>query len=109
MNINELIQLCLINDDALCDYPWKDKKYKNIPVIRNKNNRKWFALIFELNQKLYINLKCKPDDSWILQDQYDFITPAWHMNKKHWIKVDVIKAPLKLLKLLINNSFNLVK
>ncbi len=109
MNIEELIKFCLINQDAVCDYPWSDKKYKNIPVLRNKKNKKWFALIFELNDQLCVNLKCKPEDSWVLQDLYSFITPAWHMNKKHWIKVEVNKAPKDLLKNLVINSFNLIK
>mgnify|MGYP000062444203 FL=1 len=109
MNIDELIKFCLINQDAVYDYPWSDKKYKNIPVLRNKKNKKWFALIFELDNQLCVNLKCKPEDSWILQDLYSFITPAWHMNKKHWIKVEVNKAPKDLLKNLVINSFNLIK
>lgn len=109
MNKDELIKFCLINDDAICDYPWKDNKYKHIPVIRNKRNKKWFALIFELDNILYINLKCNPYDSWILQDQYSYITPAWHMNKAHWIKIEIEKVPKNLLKSLINDSFNLIK
>lgn len=109
MNKAELIQLCLINDDVIFDYPFKDKGYQNTPVIRNKINKKWFALIFELEGVLYINLKCDPHDSWVLQDQYKYITPAWHMSKKHWIKVEVKKAPKRLLKKLLENSFNLVK
>jgi predicted DNA-binding protein (MmcQ/YjbR family) len=109
MNKNELVKFCIINDDAVADYPWANKKtYNDVAVIRNKNNKKWFALVFELDKKLYLNLKCDPQDSWILQDQYDFITPAWHMNKKHWIKVEVKKASKNLLKTLITNSFNLV-
>ena len=35
----------------------------DIPVFRNKHNRKWYALIFELNNKTYVNLKCSPEDS----------------------------------------------
>lgn len=109
MDKEKLIKICLVNNDAIFDYPWKDRRYKDIPVFRNKHNKKWYALIFELNNKVYVNLKCKPEDSWILQDQYDFITPAWHMNKKHWIKVETEKAPLDLLKTLIKNSFDLIK
>lgn len=108
MNKDKLIEFCLINDNAICDYPWTDNRYKDTPIIRNKINKKWFAVIFELNNSLYVNLKCKPDDSWILQDQYNYITPAWHMNKKHWIKVEIKNASKGLLKTLINNSFNLI-
>lgn len=103
----ELIKYCLFNDDALETYPFKDKNYNEVTVIRHRCNDKWFALIFKLNNNLYINLKCKPLDSAILRDEYPFITPAWHMNKTHWIKVDVKKSPVSLLKQLIQNSFDL--
>lgn len=109
MDQDELIKFCLINKDAICDYPFKDRGCQNTPIIRNKINKKWFAIIFKLDEILYINLKCNPCDSWVLQDQYKYITPAWHMNKKHWIKVEVKKAPKSLLKTLIENSFNLIK
>ena len=38
---------------------------------------------------------------------YSYITPAWHMNKKHWIMVDVEFADLEVLSALIENSYNL--
>ena len=46
-------------------------------------------------------------DSAVLRDEYSFITPGWHMNKAHWIKVDVNKCPKDLLDALIEASFNL--
>lgn len=107
MDKNKLIQCCLINDDALETYPFKDKNYNDVVVMRHACNDKWFALIFQLEGKLYVNLKCKPIDSAILRDEYSFITPAWHMNKTHWIKVDIKKCPISLLKNLIAMSFDL--
>lgn len=110
MNKEELVKLCLINKDAIETYPFKDDKYKNITtVMRHKSNEKWFALIFYLDNILYINLKCNPSDAAILKLEYPFITPAWHMNKKHWIKVDTTKAPKDILNALIKESFNLTK
>ena len=35
-----------------------------------------------------LNLKCKPDLAAILRDG-DQILPAYHMNKKHWISVNL--------------------
>lgn len=107
MKKDTLVKLCLELEGAVETYPFKDKQYEQYAVIRHKNNNKWFALIFYLEDKLFINLKCSPIDSAILRDEYEFITPAWHMNKTHWIKVEIAKVPVDLLKSLILNSYNL--
>lgn len=107
MNEQELIKLCLKHDDAVLTYPFKKDKYDACPVLRHKSNDKWFGLIFYLENKLYINLKINPIESAFLRDSYDFITPAWHMNKTHWIKIDVESAPQDLLEDLIYASYKL--
>lgn len=107
MNKNELIKRCLRFEDAVENYPFKDKTYDEYAVLRHKSNGKWFGLVFYLEDKLCINLKCNPVESAILRDEYEFITPAWHMNKAHWINVDADKCPLDLLDALIEASFNL--
>lgn len=109
MNKEKLTKMCLFCEDALETYPFKDKDYKEYAVFRHKSNNKWFGLIFYLDKVLYINLKSHPVDSAVLRDTYPFITPAWHMNKTHWIKVDVKKAPADLLQSLIESSFELTK
>ena len=105
MDEKELIKLCLKDKDAVLTYPFKEEY--DYPVLRHKSNNKWFGLIFYLDKKLYINLKSTPVDSAFLRDMYDFITPAWHMNKTHWIKVDIEKVPKDLLEDLILASFEL--
>ena len=109
MNKNDLVKLCLAFDGAVETYPFKDKTYEQYAVIRHKSNNKWFALIFYLEDKLYINLKSNPVNSAILRDEYSFITPAWHMNKTHWIKADVRDTPKDILKALIQESYLLTK
>lgn len=109
MNKDELIEFCLINKEAVLTYPFSDEKYEKTPVIRHKTNNKWFALIFDQNGTLFVNLKCNPIDAEILRDNHPYIMPAWHMNKSHWNKVDVNKTPKKLLKKLIEASYNLTK
>ncbi len=107
MNVEELIELCLMHKESVLTYPFCKQKYGNLPVIRHKTNNKWFALIFIQNNILYINLKCKPIDAEILRDNYSAIKPAWHMNKSHWNKIDVNKISKTLLKNLIKESYNL--
>ncbi len=108
MEENDLVKRCLIDKDAIETYPFKDDKYGKIPVLRHKSNNKWFALIFSLNNILYINLKAEPETISILKDQYpESITPAWHMNKTHWCKVDVNKIESEVLDAIIKRSFDI--
>ncbi len=107
MNKSALIKRCLIADDALETYPWEKDEYKDCCVMRHKSNNKWFALIFEMGGKLLVNLKAPPDVIAVLKEQYEGITPAWHMNKKHWFTVDVNNIPLEALDELIKISFEI--
>ena len=108
MNEQELIKRCLIDDDAIETYPFNEERYGKMPVMRHKSNGKWFALIFRLNGILYINLKAEPETISILKDQYpESITPAWHMNKSHWCKVDVKKIKPEVLDAIIKRSFDI--
>lgn len=107
MNKKQLIQSCLISDDAIETYPFGKEEYKDICVVRHKSNDKWFALIFYLDKKLYINVKTEPEIGAILRMQYPSITCGWHMNKKHWIKADPEDTPIEVLEEIIKNSFEL--
>ena len=108
MNEQELIKRCLIDKDAIETYPFNGDRYNKIPVLRHKSNNKWFGLIFRLNGILYINLKAEPETISILKDQYpESITPAWHMNKSHWCKVDVNKIEPEVLDAIIKRSFDI--
>jgi predicted DNA-binding protein (MmcQ/YjbR family) len=56
-----------------------------------------------------VNLKCRPEEGVALMEQYVGINPGYHMNKKHWITVD-ISADVgdQLLIKLIDDSYDLV-
>ena len=108
MKKKELIQKCLIAQDAIETYPFADSRTKGIPILRHKSNNKWFGVIFEQQGTLYINLKASPEEICILKDQFpESILPAWHMNKRHWYKVDVNTISPKLLDRLIKRSFEI--
>lgn len=56
-----------------------------------------------------INLKCDPERSIELREQYAGITPGYHMNKKHWNTVSIhADVPEKLIFELIDHSYNLI-
>ncbi len=71
---------------------------------------KVFALTGLDSEEFSVNLKCDPDRSLELRDEYpDSITPGWHMNKKHWNTVFFESGiSEKLLKELIDHSYKLV-
>ena len=56
-----------------------------------------------------INVKVDPERGIELRERYEAITPAYHMNKKHWITVATKgMLPEKLLMQLIDDSYLLV-
>lgn len=56
-----------------------------------------------------INLKCEPMQAAFLRRQYSCITPAYHMNKEHWITAEAFNMPEELLKDLIEQSYMLTQ
>ena len=81
--------------DTLPEYPWR--RYDTSAVFRHSDNRKWFALVMEVERKKLglvgnesidvINLKL---DDMFFRDMVlreGGILPAYHMNKLHWISV----------------------
>lgn len=69
---------------------------------------KMFALL-SLDRPFYINLKCDPERAIMLREEYEEITPGYHMNKKHWNSVSIEgNLPDELIKELIDHSFDLV-
>ena len=56
-----------------------------------------------------VNLKVNPEYGVELRDRYTSILEAYHMNKVHWITVVMDgTVPDKLVKTLIDNSYDLV-
>lgn len=115
MTRNELIQY--IQQEYICeiDYPWE--KYPDYVVIRRRDNQKWFASIFTIigyqvgldtNEPMdVVNLKCEPDLIPTLIRESG-IYPVYHMNKQHWISVDIERyEDEEKLKMLVDMSYRL--
>lgn len=84
-----LIEYCLRLPGAYEDYPFDDDPSSPgaWTVMRHRENRKSFALIFEHDGALNLNLKCDPAEADFLRGIYRSVIPAYHMNKEHWIGV----------------------
>lgn len=50
---------------------------------------KMFAYVSVKEGKAVVTLKCVPLDGEILTEQYESISPGYHMNKRHWITVSL--------------------
>jgi len=70
---------------------------------------KMFALTGLDKEEFKVNLKCDPEYSAQLREEYEYIQPGWHMNKLHWNTVYFEEdVPYKLLLELVDHSYDLV-
>lgn len=101
------------------DFPWDHSTpYQSYGTFRHASNRKWFALIMNIERGRLdkdgnkeridvINLKIQPNQSAVLH-QVPGIYPAYHMNHKTWISVilnDLL--PDEKIMALIHDSYQL--
>ena len=106
MNKEEIIDygLTLKNTYKECPFP---NDFESV-TMKHRENKKWFALIMNVNNKLYLNVKTDPNYSDILRNTYDYIIPAYHMNKEHWLTAALDgSAPEDEIKALLAMSFGL--
>lgn len=104
----EIIKYCLDLPNTYEDYPFPNDNVS--ATIKHIENNKWFALIMEVKGKLYLNVKTNPDYSDILRNTYEYIIPAYHMNKEHWNTIIIDQNVDKdIIEELIIQSYELIK
>ena len=70
---------------------------------------KMFAYVSSDEGVPVVTLKCVPLDGEILVEQFESITPGYHMNKRHWITISLTdEIPDDMLIDLANKSHELV-
>ncbi len=70
---------------------------------------KMFALTGDELEPQSVNLKCDPDDALFFRKQFEGIKAGYHMDKRHWITVDLRgSVPESLIFELIDDSYELV-
>ena len=70
---------------------------------------KMFALTTPGEFPARLNLKCDPERSIALRDEYESIIPGYHMNKRHWNTLILDGGlPSELVRELIDHSYELV-
>lgn len=104
MNIEEFRDYCLSKKGVTESFPFDEQ------TLVFKVMGKMFALSGLEQQPAKANLKCDPEKSTMLREEYDgLITPGFHMSKIHWNTVELeMNIPHNLLLELIDESYNLV-
>ncbi|MCL2852682.1 MAG: MmcQ/YjbR family DNA-binding protein [Defluviitaleaceae bacterium] len=106
MTTRELIDYCLTYPSVFEDHPFGE----DAAVIKHIANKKMFALVGTLNDRLQITLKCDPDRADFLRNAYTDVTPGYHFNKKHWNTVYLGgDVPEDEMFELVNHSYDLTK
>lgn len=73
----------------------------------------YFSLLgkcFGMLGDTFITLKGDPDSNYQMVSNYECVRPGYHVNKRHWISVDIVNEELEFdeMKLLIKASYDLV-
>jgi predicted DNA-binding protein (MmcQ/YjbR family) len=103
MNLEDVIAHCMSKADTEETTPFGPD------VLVYKVGGKMFALASPDDVPPSVNLKCDPERSILLRDEFSAITPGYHMNKRHWNTVVLDgSVPSALIRELIEHSYALV-
>lgn len=102
MDIEELREYCILKTGVEECFPFDEN------TLVFKVGGKMFLLI-SLQNPFAFNAKCDPEKAAVLREEYDEITPGYHMSKVHWNTVNMQgRLTLPQLKDLIDHSYELV-
>ncbi len=102
MNIEAYREHCISKKGVTESFPFDE----NTLVFKVMN--KMFALA-SIEGFPFINLKCDPEKAIELRVEYEGITGAYHMSKKHWNSVSTQgDISDKVIYKLIDDSYNLI-
>ncbi|MET0991853.1 MAG: MmcQ/YjbR family DNA-binding protein [Lacisediminihabitans sp.] len=107
MTPDELRDFCLALPQATETFPFGD----DLSVFKTSGNGKIFALSTLGGSPFTVSLKCDPEESVALRQQYPGITPGYHLNKKHWVTIalDDSGVPDDVVEQLLRDSHSLVR
>jgi predicted DNA-binding protein (MmcQ/YjbR family) len=103
MDLETIRKYCLEKKSVTESFPFGES------TLVFKVSGKMFLLIGLDNMPLQFNVKCDPEKAEELREEYPSVTPAWHMNKKHWNTV-ILNGQIsaKLIHTWIDESYALV-
>lgn len=102
MNIESFRAYCIAKKGVTEEFPF------NASTLVFKVMGKMFALT-DVDSFDAVNLKVDPEEGAELREKYEAVKEAYHMNKKHWITVQIDGSIRDaLLKQWIQRSYDLV-
>jgi predicted DNA-binding protein (MmcQ/YjbR family) len=102
MDIEQLRDYCFKKKGVTESLPFDDH------TLVFKVGSKMFCLT-NLDSQLKVNLKCEPQKSIELREEFEEIVPGYHMSKKHWNTIDLEGSLTNpFICELIDISYNLV-
>ena len=80
----DAVAACMTLGGCYEDYPFDDP---NWTVMRHCGSRRSFALIFEREGRIWVNVKAEPmwGEHW--RRTYPAVVQGYHMNKQYWISI----------------------
>ncbi|MFE3830545.1 MmcQ/YjbR family DNA-binding protein [Streptomyces sp. NPDC059092] len=88
---------------------FEDTPFPGSPgLVVFKVSGKIFAFCAPEETPLKISLKCDPEEALRLRETHRAIVPGWHLNKRHWNTVTVAELPARMVRELIEDSYDLV-
>jgi len=103
MNIEDFRAYCLSKKHVTESFPFDEK------TLVFKVAGKMFALSGLDHRPPSVNLKCNPERSIELREQYSEIIEGFHMSKKHWNTISIeANLPNSFIEELIDHSYELV-
>ena len=102
----EAIAFGLSFPDSYIDRPFRTADWE---LIRFRENKKAFLLIYERNGFVNLNVKVHPEwrDFW--RRVYPAVQPAYHQNKEHWNTIILDGSiPEEELRRMISESYSLI-
>lgn len=104
MTPKELRAHCLGLNGACEDVPFPQAPGLTVFKVAGKI----FALCALDERPLQVALKCDPDEAVRLRETYEAVVPGWHLNKRHWNTVTVGGLEPRMVRELIEDSYDLV-
>ena len=92
---------------AYVDTPFHDD---NWVLLRYRKNKRCFAMTYERNGLIWVNVKVDPEwrDFW--RQVYPSVVPGYHQNKEHWNSLILDGSiPDDEVKRMIAESYALIK
>lgn len=102
MDIEQFREYCLSKKGVTEELPFGPE------TLVYKVMGKIFALTGLDSEVFTVNLKCEPEKAISLREEFSFIIPGYHMNKKHWNTVNFERTPTKMATELIDHSYETV-